>query len=240
MGPLISALAEVIENLERPCALIGGLAVAARLSRVERVTADVDTVVHAPDDPPSAEVLIARGIVDERVSESSVIVKGIKVDLIDTFAIPGEFSRDVSTANDHFVAAHRFGFESATPLRLLVPGGPEVTVSVATPAGLVGMKLHAARWRHNRDKVAGDLFDIYRLLTEFDRDGEVADTLGSQPGLNLLCLETSRVLFIERLTATTGSMSASNDAVIASVGRELLGDVGEALVRSLGRSVGGR
>jgi hypothetical protein len=206
---------------------------------VERVTGDVDTVVDAPDDPSSAEILLRQGVAEERVSDSSVLVGGVKVDLIDTMAIPDEFLAAASEANDHFVAAHRYGLESATDLCLMVSGGPRVTMPVAVPSALVAMKLHAARWRHNRAKVSSDLFDLYRLLSDFDRDGQVASALSTQPALNRLCLDAATYLFVERLTANAGIMSTSSDGVISSVNREMLGDVGGLLVERLARSIEG-
>lgn len=233
---LITTLAEVVASLGRPCALIGGLAVAARLTRAERVTADVDTVVDAPEDPPSADLLLARGVADERVEASSVMVHGVKVDLIDTFSVPPEFLSEVSTANDHFALAHRYAFESATPLRLEAASGAHVTMAVAAPAALMAMKLHAARWRHNRAKVAGDLFDMYRLLDTYDRTGAVAASIASEPGLGALCLDAARHLFVERLTASAGALSAG-DGLLSSVTRERLADMTDPFVRRLGQLI---
>lgn len=234
---LITTLVEVVASLGRPCALIGGLAVAARLTRAERVTGDVDTVVDAPEDPPSADLLLARGVADERVGgSSSVMVYGVKVDLIDTFSMPPEFVSEVSTANDHFALAHRYAFESATPLRLEATSGAHVTMAVAAPAALLAMKLHAARWRHNRVKVAGDLFDMYRLLDTYDRKGEVAASIAAEPGLGVLCLEAARHLFVDRLTASAGALSAGG-GVLSSVTRDRLADLTDPFVRRLGHLI---
>jgi len=52
--------------------------------------------------------------------------------------------------DEHFALAHRFGFESASTMRLVVENGPDVLAEVAEPAGLVATKLHAAQWRRDR------------------------------------------------------------------------------------------
>lgn len=232
--PLLAALEKVLADLPRRAVLVGGLAVAARLGRVERATGDVDAVIDAPDDPPSADVLVASGVARERISANSVLVDGVKVDLIDTFAVRDDAFEDALGGNEHFAAAHRFGFETASAMRLVVEHGPEITLQVAEPAGLVAMKLHAAEWRRDRErKVAGDLFDLYRLLRVFDREGEVAATIRRHPGLNRLCLASAEAVFIERLTTHAGLLSRSDDAVIASVTRDDLAGVGDALVERL-------
>jgi hypothetical protein len=232
---LLAALSTVIAGLGRPSVLVGGVAVAARLGRVERVTGDIDAVIDAPDEPPSADLLLQSGTAQERLSRSSVVVQGVRVDLIDTFAVPEEIFVGTSGANELFAAAHRFGFDTATALRLVVHRGREVETIVAEPAGLIAMKLHAARWRRDRTKLPSDLFDIFRLLTEFDREGELEGELVCRPGLGQLCLEAAETIFVEQLTANAGAVSRSGDAVIASVTRDDLADVGQMFVRRLRR-----
>jgi len=57
--------------------------------------------------------------------------------------------------------------------------------------------------------------------------------IGQQRVLSELCLASAEVIFIEKLTSHAGAMSRSDDAVIASVTRDDLADVGEAFVRRL-------
>jgi hypothetical protein len=93
--------------------------------------------------------------------------------------------------------------------------------------------LHAALWRRERGKLPSDLFDLFRLLTEFDRGGEIPTVLNTRPGLAGLCLEAAEVIFVERLTANAGAMSRSDDAVISSVLRDDLAEVGVRFVEGL-------
>lgn len=235
---LLAALDKVLVSLPRRAVLIGGVAVAARLGTVERATGDVDAVVDAPDDPGSIELLLEKGVAVTRISETSALVDDVKVDLIDTFRVSGETFADAAGPDDHFVAAHRFGFETASPMRLVVTGGPEVPTLVADPAGLVAMKLHAALWRRDRErKLPGDLYDLYRLLDVFDTAGELSSVIGSRPNLNRLCLAAAETVFVERLTANAGVMSRSDDSVIASITRDDLADVGGPFVERLRRAV---
>jgi hypothetical protein len=137
---LVVALSDVIAALGRPCVLVGGVAVAARLGRVERATGDVDAVIDAPEGLASAEILIRAGAAEQKLSSSSVMVHGVKVDLIDTFSVPRDVFDGASGASALFAAPHRFGFETASELRLVVHDGPQVVASVAEPRGLVAMK----------------------------------------------------------------------------------------------------
>jgi hypothetical protein len=233
VASMLRALGEVSTSLGRPFVLVGGIAVAARLGRVERATRDVDAVVDAPTGPPSVEVLLEVAVGAERAGSSSVMLRGVPIDLIDTHAIPPLVEMERGDGNDLFVLAHRFGFETATPMNLVVEGGCSLAVQVAEPPGLIAMKLHAARWRRDRTKLPSDLYDLFRLLVEFDVDGSATSSLLAQPGLGPLCLGVAEDLFANRLTASAGAMSRSDDAVISSVSRADLADVGGSFLRRL-------
>lgn len=56
MAPLVRTLAKVAEANLGSFAVIGGVAVTARLGRAHRATADIDTVVDDDRPPPALEV----------------------------------------------------------------------------------------------------------------------------------------------------------------------------------------
>lgn len=237
-GRMLTALDTVQRRLPRPAALVGGIAVAARLGTMERATADIDAVVDAPDDPPSVQLLLDAGAAAPHPSPNSVVVDGIKVDLIDTYAVPNDAFQGAHGLDSLFAAAHRYAFDTATPLRLAVPDGPEVVARVATPSALVAMKLHAACSRKDLEmKVPGDLFDLYRLLDRFERQGSVSSDLAATPGLGDLCHAAATRTFVDRLAANAGIMARSADAVIASIRRADLADVGDLFLDRLARAL---
>src|SRR5439155_11333626 len=142
LAPLLGALAALTAPDLPDIAVIGGIAVNIRLSTVStahRATQDIDVVAHS-ELPPAIEIL-GRG--RRRPSEQTVVADGIDVDVIETQPITDDVLDGFDDANRLFLAGHRWALDTAEPLRL-VADGHDVTVPVATPAGLIAAKSHAA------------------------------------------------------------------------------------------------
>lgn len=161
-----------------PHALVGGLAVAARLTTVHRVTTDLDAVTDESD-PTAIEILT--GIADPASATSQrVFIDGVKVDVIDTTALDDDVLADVEPDLQLFLTSHRWALETATTAEL-VAGAARVRLPVATPAALVAMKAGALARAGRRNKFHSDLFDLLRLVDHHDRHGELAGALAAAP-----------------------------------------------------------
>lgn len=173
---LATALTALSATDHRFC-VVGGLAVMARIGEAHRPTRDVDGVFDNPTDTPITTILVADGIARSDAPPQRVTIAGTPVDVIDTFSIdPANLPDDPK--GRLFVCAHRWAYETATPVTLLADHH-EVTVQVAETPALVGMKAHALRYatRERRStKRASDLDDLWRLLQIVG-----TDALGAAP-----------------------------------------------------------
>jgi hypothetical protein len=178
---LVHATARLANANLGPYALVGGLAVMCRLAAVHRATHDVDTVTDTT--APTAVEVIATSIGQPDPSNPSrAVVDGITIDVIDTAAFRAEDLDGVDPADRLFVVSHRWALDTATATEL-VAGDEAASIRVATPSALVAMKsgaLLGGRMREPR-KRASDLYDLYRLVLEYDRTGGIADALGTAP-----------------------------------------------------------
>lgn len=201
-----------------PVAVIGGVGVTIRLATVEpghRATADIDVV--ADDHGTAAIEVLARD--HQRVRDQTVVVAGMEVDLIPTQAVSDQAVRAIEDDGSRlFVAAHRWALDTAAGVRVSISGaeagGDFVLVPVASPAGLVAAKAHAAgfgRPARRAGKRGGDLYDIYRLLEVFDAQGAVRRDLGCAPADTSRLV--ARVIEVEMLSnpaRTLGQMAPSS------------------------------
>lgn len=178
---LVHATARLADANLGPYALVGGLAVMCRLAAVHRATQDVDTVTETT--APTAVEVIATSIGQHDPSNPSrAIVEGITIDVIDTESFRPEDLDGVDSANQLFIVSHRWALDTATATEL-VAGDEVASIRVATPSALVAMKSGAilgGRMREPR-KRASDLYDLYRLVLEYDRGGGIADALSAAP-----------------------------------------------------------
>ena len=143
-------------------ALIGGLAVAVRLSTAHRVTVDIDTVTD--DSVPTAAELLVATIADPTTStQSRVDIDGVRVDLISTTPLQETDLVDFEPAEQLFLASHRWALESASPIEL-VAGNHHARLPVAKPGALLAMKAAALLNNRRGAKAASDLFDLLRLI----------------------------------------------------------------------------
>jgi len=204
---LIASLSEVVRAGLTDWALIGGLAVMARLSESHRVTGDIDTLSRQVDPPPKAALLrVARA----ETSTGVLLSDGTKVDLIEVAPTLDLAALPDGTGQRMFALAHWWMADTAEEVVLSVVGGDRGQAGVvaverlrlATPAALVAAKLQSIPARRARalDKRESDAYDVYRLLRA-DRDGEIAQALAGAPGdLGPWCLGALHDLLVANAT----------------------------------------
>lgn len=178
---LVAAIPEIQALLEGPV-IIGGLAVIARLGAAHRATQDLDALRHrAAGEPSGIELLTAAGAGSvDAVGAVLTTERGpVRVDVLDAEAHAHE--RAFTDDTDRLEAtAHRWALDTASPMTLEAvsvdgSGARETavaTVLVARTGPLVAMKLKASEDR-GAEKLATDLLDIIRLVTDVDAAREV-------------------------------------------------------------------
>jgi hypothetical protein len=216
-------------------AMVGGMAVNIRLSttgEAHRATLDVDLV--SDDDTPTALEVLSR--VHDRPRDNTVVLDGIEVDIIETQAVADDDLEGLDDAARLFVAGHRWAFDTATAIRLTANGlaAPPVRVRVATPAGLVATKSHAAgypRAARRATKHGGDLYDLFRLIETFDTRGELRAELARAPGgLGSL---VARVVEVEILGNRGRALRQMGPVASTPLDTDRIGDVTEPFVAEL-------
>jgi hypothetical protein len=178
---LVHATARLGEAHLGAHALIGGLAVMCRLAAVHRATQDVDTVTETTV-PTAVEVITSSIGTPDPSNAGRVIVDGVKIDVIDTASFRYEDLDGLDAGGRLFVVSHRWALDTATNTEL-VAGDATASIRVATPPALVAMKSGALLGGRTREphKRASDLYDLYRVVLEYDRAGEIADALTTAP-----------------------------------------------------------
>lgn len=236
LASLVRALARLAGAELGSFAVIGGVAVTARLGRAHRATADIDTVVDDDRPPPALDVLRdLDGVVPDAERTHRVYLDGTKVEVIATNAIS---ESDVDGLDDRqtlFVASHRWALETATPLTVSGEGGTRATVPFARPSALVAMKLHAIQDRRaggGLDKRAGDAWDLYRMLTDLDVTTIAADLELALPSLRRVVTAAAREILVDRAGRTTGWLRSGDAAMgtlavedLVAAGSDLLGRI---------------
>ncbi len=178
---LVHATAQLAGADLGPHAIIGGLAVMCRLAAVHRATQDVDTVAETTM-PTALEVITSSiGVLDPS-NPNRVLVEGVKIDVIDTASFEYEDLDGVDLDDRLFVVSHRWALDTATETEI-VAGAETASIRVATPSALVAMKSGAVLGGRPREprKRASDLYDLYRLILEYDRTGGIGEALGAGP-----------------------------------------------------------
>lgn len=238
MVRLVRAAAKVAEANLGSYAIIGGVAVSARLGQSHRATADIDTVVDDLTPPPAIEALLdVPGAHADPTGAHRVLIDGIKVEVQGTepFALA-----DLDGLTDKqilYVGAHRYALESATAVTLVAHSDQaRATVPVATPGALIAMKLHAVEDRRpggGTDKRAGDAWDIYRILLDLDSSSGVREELSALPSpLRQVVADAAERILVER-AARTMSWLRAGDERMASITSEELRALGLAVVEAL-------
>lgn len=178
---LVHATAQLARADLGPHALIGGLAVMCRLAAVHRPTSDIDTVTETTV-PTAVEVITSSIGSPDPANPNRVIIDGVKVDVIDTVAFQREDLDGIDIGGRLFVVSHRWALDTGTDTAIIA-GTESASIPVATPSALVAMKSGALLAQRGRDprKRASDLYDLYRLVLDYDRASGIADTLATAP-----------------------------------------------------------
>lgn len=138
----------------------------SRVGGEHRPTLDIDSAFNNETDTPTTALLVADGIATQDEAIHRVRVNETFVDVIDTFPIEAEGLPD-DPAQRLFVCAHRFAFETATPVTFQGATN-RITVRVAAVDALIAMKAHALRFgrpQRRALKRSSDLYDVVRLST---------------------------------------------------------------------------
>lgn len=234
---LVGATARLAAAGLGPHALVGGLAVMCRLVKVHRVTTDIDTVTETTT--PTAIELITSSIgSSDPTNRARVFIDGVRVDIIETEAFDDEDLEGIEGVDRLFVVAHRWALETAEPAEIVVAGSEDVaTIRVATPAALVAMKTSALAARRPREprKHASDLYDLYSLTVEHDREGRLAEALSAAPyGLGAQVgahLQQAVVDNAERAARWLSDGGTEMGAITADDIRDVLGPLVDRLSR---------
>ena len=174
---LVRAVGRLAEASLGPHALVGGLAVMCRLAAVHRATQDVDTVSETTA-PTTVEMIASTVGARDPSNPNRVLIDGVKVDVIDTESLQEEELHGIDPDDRLFLVSHRWALDTATEVQIAA-GDATAAVRVATPSALVAMKAGAVSGGRRREprKRASDLYDLYRLVLEYDRSGGTADQL---------------------------------------------------------------
>ena len=224
---LVRAAAKVASANLGSYAVIGGVAVSARLGQAHRATADIDTVVDDLTPPPAIEALLdIPGAHADPTGAHRVLIDGIKVELQGTEPFTPVDLDGLTDKQVLYVGAHRYALESATAVTLVAQTDQaRATVPVATPGALFAMKLHAIEDRRSGggiDKRAGDAWDMYRILLDLDRAGEVRGELSAFPSpLRHAVAETTERICVERAARTISWLKAGDERMAAITAGEL-------------------
>lgn len=240
MAPLVQAAAKVaVAGLGR-FAVIGGVAVSARLGQAHRATADIDAVVDDATPPPAVETLLELPHAEADPSgPHRVLINGIKVEIQGTEPFEPTDLDGLTDKQILYVGSHRYALESATEITLVAEdGGAQATIPIATPGAIVAMKLHAIEDRRpsgGMDKRAGDAWDIYRILLDLDRDGSVRRELATlQQPLRQAVAEAGGRILVDRAARTVSWLKAGDERM-ARVIVDDLRSLAEPALEALGR-----
>jgi len=226
--PLIEAARKVLATPGLPpVVLIGGLAVTMRVSAAgtaHRATVDIDLVTG--DAEPEAVDVLAQAHV---TPGQSLIVGGIKVDLIATSPITDDDLEGLEDKDRLFVAAHRWAFDEGWPSRMTTVASEPLDAMVASTASLVATKCHAIGFptsRRRATKHASDLLDLFRLVQVGNRDGDLSRELRDGPaGLGRIVADIAHREAVANAVSATKQMrgAARQDLDVDEV-RGVLGD----------------
>lgn len=224
----VHRLAELAPHLPR-FALIGGLAVIARLGRAHRATNDVDAV--SDDEAGLLDALLNDGLM--RRGDGVMLDVDLSLDVIDV----GEGDPDYLP-----YATHRLAFETCTPVDLIVrPDGTglstSATVDVARASALVAIKLAISEdvgRPRDAHKVGSDAFDLARLLQRFGPDA-LADELKAIAETRLVerVAELAERHLVDQVDRTVAGIVRSAVLGVERIEPEQLELLGSAFTRRL-------
>jgi hypothetical protein len=180
-GDIIDGLHGVLEQLDpTPFALVGGVAVLVHVPG-HRVTEDIDSAVRGDVNEIRERLLVVAALPKAR-DATVVMPNGVPVDVLaDGYgAIRSGLGR--RTAKRY---ALRWAIETAELMTVeALPAGSRgrVTLPVARPSALIGLKTVAIADPRRGDKRATDLLDVWRLLSDAPiKTAELMEELRAAP-----------------------------------------------------------
>lgn len=217
MVPLVRAAGALASADLPPCSIIGGVAVAVRLGRAVRATADLDAVTDYRFTPTALDVLRRReDAVYDPAEPHSITVAGAEIQFQDVAPVDDAESAELDGTDLLYVAGHAHALGAATPVRIVARDQETevaAVVRVASSGALVAMKLHAYLDRRRvagPDKRPGDLWDIYHLLLHQAR--AAADDLATaSPRLRGVVVDLVRRQLIDDAARARSVLRLSND-----------------------------
>lgn len=239
MVPLVRAAGALTDADLPPCSIIGGVAVAVRLGRSVRATADLDAVTDYRFTPTALDVLRRRDdAVYDPAEPHSIVVAGAEIQFQDVAPVDDAALAELDGSDLLYVAGHAHALGAATPVRI-VAGDQEIEVAavvrVASSGALVAMKLHAYLDRRRvagPDKRPGDLWDIYHLLLHQGR--AAADDLATASSLlRGVVVDVVRRQLIDDAARARSVLRLSNDDRYNAIRAEELRLAADTFLRRL-------
>ncbi|MCZ7525603.1 MAG: nucleotidyl transferase AbiEii/AbiGii toxin family protein [Acidimicrobiia bacterium] len=224
-------------------ALVGGVAVIARLATAHRSTQDVDTVAWSEDGGADAVIRLLVEAGGTKVADG-VLLEGVEVDVIGVGDFEAADLEGLDTSDRAFVVSHRWALDTAEPVRISVVDEHHIEqagadMRLATPAALVAMKAGAIPRRRDegRAKRASDVYDVYRLLRAHNPAGAVAGALSEAPhGLAAWCARQIRLLLGDEVERTARWLAVDGSPAMQAVAADDLRAVGALLIEDLQRT----
>lgn len=217
MVPLVTAAAALEADDVPPFAIIGGVAVAVRLGRSLRATADLDMVTDYRYSPTALEILQRRADSQLDLDDPHTItLAGTEIEFQGVVAVTDAEIEHLEPKNLLYIAGHAHALTTATIVRIRATGASEpveANVPVATTGALVAMKLHAyldRRPSSGLGKRPGDLWDLYSLLL-FSASEAARDLASASPLLRNAVTTTLREQLIDNATRARTVLRSSND-----------------------------
>lgn len=240
IGGLVRAIAQMSSADLGPYAIVGGVAVAARLGQAHRVTRDVDAVVDQDHLP--AAIAVLRGLpsatADPAGGPHRILLQGTKVEVLEVGLLPdADDLGDLPERQRLFVCAHSWALATATALTLATIGADsvEATAPFASPAALVAMKLHAIQDRSGdgQAKRAGDAWDLHQLLSHHNSRGQISDALRAGPATLRLAVHAAAHRVLVDDAARTRAWLRTAGGAQAGVSADEINRLGQELVEGL-------
>lgn len=242
MVPLVRAAGALTAADLPPCSIIGGVAVAVRLGRAVRATADLDAVTDDRFTPTALDVLRRReDAVYDPAEPHSIVVAGAEIQFQDVAPVDDAEIAELDGTDLLYVAGHAHALGAATPVRIVAAdrGAPVTAVVRVAPAGaLVAMKLHAYLDRRRvagPDKRPGDLWDIYHLLLHLGRE-TASDLATASPRLCAVVADLTRAHLVDGAARARAVLRLSSDARYEAITADELRFVADAFIDDLDRA----
>lgn len=155
-----------------------------------------------------------------------MLVDGTKIEILGVGPVDESDLVGLPPKHAHFVAAHAWALDTATPFELVAGADRQVraVAPFATPAALVAMKLHAIEDRSAAGlaKRAGDAWDIYRLLLDLDGDASVRAAMAAAPAtLRELVADAVERVMVTNAVRTRGWLQTGDFSMAAVTADEL-------------------